>query len=66
MYEDLPNISADSLNIPALEQLQPVQQSAHKPRILLLYGSTRQRSLPFSGARSSAFARNLWCRNPYF
>ncbi|HZJ95523.1 MAG TPA: arsenical resistance protein ArsH [Thiopseudomonas sp.] len=44
MYEDLPNISADSLNIPALEQLQPVQQSAHKPRILLLYGSTRQRS----------------------
>lgn len=44
MYEDLPNISAGSLNIPALEQLQPAQQSAHKPRILLLYGSTRQRS----------------------
>ena len=44
MYEDLPNISADSLNIPALEQLQPAQQSTHKPRILLLYGSTRQRS----------------------
>lgn len=44
MYEDLPNISADSLNIPALEQLQPAQQSAHKPRILLLYGSNRQRS----------------------
>lgn len=44
MYEDLPNISADSLNIPALEQLQPAQQSAHKPRILLLYGSIRQRS----------------------
>lgn len=44
MHEDLPNISADSLNIPALEQLQPAQQSAHKPRILLLYGSTRQRS----------------------
>lgn len=32
------------MNIPALEQLQPAQQSAHKPRILLLYGSTRQRS----------------------
>lgn len=44
MYEDLPNISADSLSIPALEQLQPAQQSAHKLRILLLYGSTRQRS----------------------
>ncbi|WP_205341216.1 arsenical resistance protein ArsH [Denitrificimonas caeni] len=44
MYKDLPNISADALNIPTLEQLQPTQQSAHKPRILLLYGSTRQRS----------------------
>ncbi len=44
MHEDLPNISADSLSIPTLEQLQPAQQSAHKPRILLLYGSTRQRS----------------------
>lgn len=44
MYEDLPNISADSLSIPTQEQLQPAQQSAHKPRILLLYGSTRQRS----------------------
>lgn len=44
MHEDLPNISADALNIPTLEQLQPAQQSAHKPRILLLYGSNRQRS----------------------
>jgi len=44
MHEDLPNISADALNIPTLEQLQPTQQSAHKPRILLLYGSNRQRS----------------------
>ena len=44
MHEDLPNISASALNIPTLEQLQPAQQSAHKPRILLLYGSTRQRS----------------------
>ena len=44
MHDDLPNISADALNIPTLEQLQPAQQSAHKPRILLLYGSTRQRS----------------------
>ena len=44
MHEDLPNISADSLSIPTQEQLQPAQQSAHKPRILLLYGSNRQRS----------------------
>ena len=44
MHDDLPNISADSFNIPTLEQLKPAGQSAHKPRILLLYGSTRQRS----------------------
>ena len=44
MYEDLPNISADALNVPTLEQLKPVGQFTHKPRILLLYGSNRQRS----------------------
>ncbi len=44
MHDDLPNISADSFSIPTLEQLQPGQQSDHKPRILLLYGSNRQRS----------------------
>ncbi|HHX35775.1 MAG TPA: arsenical resistance protein ArsH [Gammaproteobacteria bacterium] len=42
MHENLPNISADALSIPTFELLQPAQQSAHKPRILLLYGSTRQ------------------------
>ncbi len=42
MHDDLPNISADSFSIPTLEQLQPGQQSDHKPRILLLYGSNRQ------------------------
>src|SRR5690554_4726688 len=44
MYENLPNISADALNMPTLEQLQPTQKSTHKPRILLLYGSNRERS----------------------
>ena len=44
MHKNLPNISADALSIPTLEQLQPAQQSVHKPRILLLYGSARQRS----------------------
>ncbi len=44
MHDDLPNINADSFSVPTLEQLQPGQQSDHKPRILLLYGSNRQRS----------------------
>ncbi len=44
MHDDLPNINADSFSIPTLEQLKPAGQSTHKPRILLLYGSNRQRS----------------------
>jgi arsenic resistance protein ArsH len=41
---DLPNVSAGALRAPALSDLDAVPQSAHKPRILLLYGSLRPRS----------------------
>ncbi len=40
---DLPNIRADLLPVPDAEKLSP-PRSAHKPRILLLYGSLRERS----------------------
>lgn len=39
----LPNIDSEQFHIPSHEQLQ-VQPSPHKPRILLLYGSLRERS----------------------
>lgn len=39
----LPNIDSEQFQIPSHEQLQ-VQPSPHKPRILLLYGSLRERS----------------------
>ena len=44
MQDTLPNIHNDLIDIPSLEQLEPREPSRHKPRILLLYGSTRERS----------------------
>jgi len=40
----LPNINAQQLGIPSLEQLQPAGDQNHPPRILMLYGSLRERS----------------------
>jgi len=42
--EALPNISSDSFDVPDLEKLEPRRASTHAPRILLLYGSLRERS----------------------
>jgi arsenic resistance protein ArsH len=42
--ENLPNISAEHLDIPDLDKLDPRGTSTHSPRILLLYGSLRERS----------------------
>ncbi|MEL0625059.1 arsenical resistance protein ArsH, partial [Marinomonas arenicola] len=39
----LPNIAQEQLNIPSHEQFA-VTPRTHKPRILLLYGSLRERS----------------------
>jgi arsenic resistance protein ArsH len=38
MQDTLPNVHADLIDIPSLEQLEPRTPSLHKPRILLLYG----------------------------
>lgn len=44
MTQDLPNISEAQFEVPSLERLTPQRASTHPPRILLLYGSTRERS----------------------
>jgi len=44
MREDLPNIDAGYLDYPSQDRLVPSRPSAHPPRILLLYGSLRERS----------------------
>lgn len=41
---NLPNINADLLDTPSIDKLTPVGPLDHPPRILLLYGSLRERS----------------------
>lgn len=43
MATDLPNIDKESFAVPDTARLQPIS-SSHRPRILLLYGSLRERS----------------------
>ncbi len=42
--DSLPNIDAGQIDIPTLDKLAPPRVSTHPPRILLLYGSLRERS----------------------
>ncbi len=45
MTDDLlPNISEAELDVPDVAKLTPMRQTEHPPRILLLYGSLRERS----------------------
>lgn len=44
LMTDLPALQSQFLDAPTLEKLEPAQLSAHPPRILLLYGSLRERS----------------------
>ena len=52
---DLPNIDFSVLDEPDLGKLEPRQVFTHPPRILLLYGSLRERSYSrFPRSRRSA------------
>lgn len=51
---DLPNIDPDCFRPIDPEQLFPVTHSTHKPRILLLYGSLRERSFSRFAAEEAA------------
>nr|WP_019365750.1 arsenical resistance protein ArsH [Pseudomonas luteola] len=42
--DNLPNLDMSLIDIPAVERLDNQQPLPHKPRILLLYGSNRERS----------------------
>ncbi|ATP52096.1 TPA: arsenical resistance protein ArsH [Pseudomonas putida] len=53
----IPNIDNDLVELPTADKLAVEQKSTHKPRILLLYGSTRERS--FSRLLTEEAARLL-------
>jgi arsenical resistance protein ArsH len=42
--DEMPALAADWLRLPNLSQLEPSRRATHPPRILLLYGSLRERS----------------------
>ncbi|WP_136161824.1 arsenical resistance protein ArsH [Sphingomonas flavalba] len=44
MPDDLPNLDAGCVDIPGIGRLRDATPSTHPPRILLLYGSLRERS----------------------
>jgi arsenic resistance protein ArsH len=55
---ELPNLDQDSFAVPDPQALRPAAASTHSPRILLLYGSLRERS--FSRLLTEEAARLLW------
>lgn len=54
---NLPNINPDQLDIPSMDKLAQVGEMNHPPRILMLYGSLRERS--FSRLLTEEAARIL-------
>ncbi|WP_443698444.1 NADPH-dependent FMN reductase, partial [Pseudomonas sp.] len=45
MYDDhIPQLDVELVELPSADKLGIELKSTHKPRILLLYGSTRERS----------------------
>ncbi len=44
MNDNLPNVQPELIDLQSLHRTEPNTPSTHKPRILLLYGSTRERS----------------------
>ena len=54
---DLPNIKTEQLDMPSIDKLAPAGDQDHPPRILLLYGSLRERS--FSRLLTEEAARLL-------
>jgi arsenical resistance protein ArsH len=66
---DLPSVSAEHFQVPSLDRLAGSKACTHKPRILLLYGSLRERSysrfLTFEAARLlEAFGAETRIFNP--
>lgn len=55
--EMIPNLDAELVDLPTLDKLRSTFSATHKPRILLLYGSTRERS--FSRLMTEEAARLL-------
>ena len=65
MHDDLPNIDPALLDLPDLAKLGLPDGPAHKPRILLLYGSNRERSYSRLLVQEGAAAGAFRCRDAH-
>lgn len=64
---DLPNIVSEALAVPTRDDLQTTAGSTHPPRILLLYGSLRERSFSRLVVEESArLLQRLGCETRIF
>jgi arsenical resistance protein ArsH len=64
---DLSNIDFSALDVPDLGKLEPGRMSTHPPRILLLYGSLRERSYSrFLTLEAERLLRHFGCETRIF
>jgi arsenic resistance protein ArsH len=63
--KDMPNLDNDCFQVPTTDSVFRDQSSTHKPRILLLYGSLRQRSFSrLVVAEAARLLEDVSCRWP--
>ncbi len=64
---DLPQLQAELLDIPSMEKLQAAAPMTHAPKILLLYGSLRERSFSRLLAEEAArLLQTMGCETRFF
>ena len=64
---DLPQLQAELLDIPSMQKLQAAATMTHAPKILLLYGSLRERSFSRLLAEEAArLLQTMGCETRFF
>jgi len=64
---DLPQLQAELLDIPSMQKLQAAAPMTHAPKILLLYGSLRERSFSRLLAEEAArLLQTMGCETRFF
>jgi arsenical resistance protein ArsH len=64
---DLPQLQAELLDIPSIQKLQAAAPMTHAPKILLLYGSLRERSFSRLLAEEAArLLQTMGCETRFF
>jgi hypothetical protein len=66
MPDDIPNLDAGCVDIPSIVRLHATSLSTHPPRMLLLYGSLRERSYSrFLTFEAERLLKHFWGGNTH-